>query len=463
MKSWISFVLIVVSVFTWTSEAFEFQHDISDAIVKNTSFHNLVHIFRAYQAAHNADTVFNDPSFCSRRYTMSIYACPQAIGNHMHEFLNGYAFALVTNRTLLWKFCDRKPCRVDFESDCAEVLERFPWIPSYDQFTKEWKARNCSESAEVLNLINPGERHRADEIFMCCGIDDLNKHAVINVGTHEMQEMRGVTHPNALLQNSTKALVSTLFSYGSTFLYGIMFRTAFRFQPHIVKANDDVMQLANLQHLMYATMKHPHHHVSRDHHNGKHTNSHAIVIGVHLRHSGTSADTEHVWDVHAIQCVQQALQQLNHSREVNSHRPCYILLASDRNQSLNYWRESSNVYCTVITSDHAKSHPEWTEHGPFTGETAMKDLELVSRAPDYFIGTLYDTNLLRKLGSTFSLLMAERRASSGYRSSLQRGGRLIPGCVEPIGNRILPKPMYINEQFQCDRGEIPVVCPNIIR
>lgn len=301
---------------------------------------------------------------------------------------------------------------------------------------------------------------------MCCGIDGLDKHAVINIGTHEMQEMRGVTHPNALLQNSTKAVVSTLFSYGSTFLYGMLFRTAFRFQPHIVKANDDVLRQANLLHLVNAAMKQPHHHVNHEHHSaagsGRH-GSHAVVIGVHLRHSGNAADTEHVWDNHAIECVQHALQQLNHSRESNSHRPCYILLASDRNQSLNYWKESQAVYCTVITSDHAKPHTEWTEHGPFTGETAMKDLELVSRAPDFFIGTLYDTNLLRKLGSTFSLLMAERRASSGGRNSLQRGGRLIPGCIEPVGNRIQPKPMYANPQFQCDRGEIPVVCPNILR
>lgn len=458
-------ILLFLALFSVSSA--EFQHDISDAITKNTSFHDFLNIFRTYQVMHNADTVLRDRNFCNRRFIMSVYACPQAVGNHMHEFLNGYAAAIVTNRTLLWKFCDRKPCKVDFESDCNEVLERFTWMPSFDQFRHSWKENNCTESPEVLPLISPGERHRADEIFMCCGIDQLDKFVVINVGTHEMQEMRGVSHPNALLLNSTKARIQTLFSFGADFLYGILFRTSFRFQPRLVKANDALLR-NDLPHLVYSAINQHHHHqqpLQMQHHlKANHSKSnHPFIIGVHLRHSGTTADVEHIWDTYGISCVNDMLRALNHSRDMNLHRPCYILLASDRNQSLNYWRESSEIYCKIITSEHTKSHTEWTEHGPFTGEIAMMDLELVSRASDVLIGTGYDTNLLRNFGSTFSLLIAERRASSGLRNSLRHPARLIPKCVEPSGNRFLPKPMYLNPKFTCDRGEIPVVCPYIQR
>ncbi len=437
-----------------------FEHDVSDLILKDPMYHNFMNVFRSYQMDHNAETVFSDPNFCQRRFVIGTYACPQQIGNHMHEFLNGYAAAIVTNRTLLWNFCSRKPCQLDNEGDCDQVMERFAWIPSYRQFESTWREKNCSEPINEFLLVKQYERYRAEEIFMCCGIDQLYKHPVINVGTHEMHELAGVIHRNAYLLDSTKQRVKTLFEKGDDFFFGMLLRTSFRFRSFIVQSNDEVIKNSEITNILLSHSALPtgHHHVS------KHGHQHPppIAIGVHLRHSSNSADVEHVRDKDGIACVNKILASANHTRDSIHHRPCVIFLASDRNQSLNYWRSAEDVYCKVLTADHSKSHVEWNEHGPFTGEVAMKDLELVSRA-DYFVGSMYNTAHLKNYGSTFSLLMVERRASSGRRQSLKSPARFIPECVELLANRQLPKEMYINSNFTCSQGAIPDGCPHVLQ
>jgi hypothetical protein len=428
-----------------------FQHDISDSIVKDPTHQKFLDVFRSYQIHHNEDVVFNDPNFCSRRYVVGTYACPQAIGNHMHEFLNNYAAALITNRTLLWKFCNRKPCLVDFESDCSLVLERFSWLPSLQRFESLWKEKNCTESAGIVDLVDMRHRYNTEEIVMCCGIDKMDKIPLLNFGTHEMHELMGVSHRNALLQNDTKARVRILFEQGDDFLYGVLFRTAFKFMPSIISNNDEILRSNNLSFLVSSHHQHHHHQYMR--------HPQHLVLGVHLRHSATVEDVQHNMDNQGIACVNKLLAHTNHSRDAHHQRPCVILLASDRNQSLNYWRNSNDIYCKIVTTDHVKSHIEWTEHGPFTGEIAMMDIEMVSRA-DYFIGSTYTTPRLMNYGSTFSLIIAERRASSGNRNSLKTQAKWLPGCVELVANRLAPKSLYQDPNFQCNLQDIPALCPN---
>ena len=54
-----------------------------------------------------------DEELCKsdRKFVVAVYSCPTQIGNRIHEFLNAFAGAIVTNRTLIWKFCDRYSCQ----------------------------------------------------------------------------------------------------------------------------------------------------------------------------------------------------------------------------------------------------------------------------------------------------------------------------------------------------------------
>jgi len=127
-----------------------------------------------YIAMHSREAVLNETSICNRFFAVSTYACPQAIGNHMHEFLNSFLLAFVTNRTLVWRFCSRKPCQLDNEGDCNEVTTRFPWILSEWDMEKRWETDGCSAKHthnHVHPLIPPKFKYQTEQIVVCCGLE----------------------------------------------------------------------------------------------------------------------------------------------------------------------------------------------------------------------------------------------------------------------------------------------------
>ena len=122
-------------------------------------------------------------------------------------------------------------------------------------------------------------------------------------------------------------------------------------------------------------------------------------LGLHIRHSNN--DQEEGMDAYGFSCVQKTLEYLRdlqsdlneqalRMKQTPIHRPCVILLASDRKHEIDKWTNSTNVAplnCTVLVSNHSHAHTAWNEHGPFSGEIAMQDLDLLSRS-DAFIGKI---------------------------------------------------------------------------
>ncbi len=123
--------------------------------------------------------------------------------------------------------------------------------------------------------------------------------------------------------------------------------------------------------------------------------------------------------------------------------------------------------CTTITSNHSRSHVAWSEHGPFTGQIAISDIELLSRS-DIFIGSSYGNAQLRNIVSTFSMIIAELRATNG-KSRISGGVKSIwlPFCHETIGARHHHKELMTNPSFQCGNSAtrkegqlmVPIQCP----
>ena len=114
-------------------------------------------ILEDYKNRHNKDRVMKDEAkeFCARKFVVATYACPSMVGNHMHEFLNAWAGAVITNRTLLWSFCNRKPCLMDDEETCGLYIERASWIPSVKEVEAKWKASKCDQDvAERIQVRN---------------------------------------------------------------------------------------------------------------------------------------------------------------------------------------------------------------------------------------------------------------------------------------------------------------------
>lgn len=73
----------------------------------------IINLLEKYANAHNtsAISVLSNKSLCNMQFTVGTYACPMQVGNRIHEFLNAFAGAIITDRTLLWSYCTREYCK----------------------------------------------------------------------------------------------------------------------------------------------------------------------------------------------------------------------------------------------------------------------------------------------------------------------------------------------------------------
>ena len=415
-------------------------HDSQESILTNFSTHHiftaktiadhsdLFDMMEAYIRQHNANSVLTDTEFCSRKFVIATYACPQMIGNHMNEFLNAFVAAIVTNRTVVWKFCSRKPCLIDSASDCREYLDRAPWIVSWFKVKNKWE-RACSVLYPKANLfgdipiVEIYRKNVAHHAIMCCGIDRIVE-PFINVGTLEMHEMVSLRYKHAKLSSSSRETVQLLFKYGEDFAYGMLFRWSFAFQQHIKERNDQVIKQMLRKAMLEDRIT-------------DYSEKTPFYIGVHLRHSGAN---DHVGYEHGEeQCLESLVRRA--FSKVRQQHFCVVLLATDRQQPIKQHQSGNWSGCLVVTSNHsAVSAPLVRysfEHGPFIGPIAMHDIELLSRS-DVFIGSSYtsDQKELKYLLSTFSTLISGLRATNGGNYSTAYPSYWLPHCSKMLAARL---------------------------
>jgi hypothetical protein len=422
---------------------------------------------------HHRDVVLADSDFCSRSYVVATYACPQQIGNHFHEYLNGFLGSFITNRTLLWAFCERKPCKVDNLGDCDEVMTRHSWILSYNDFVTQYNAKKCNwkGGSNPFELVTMGFRSFTEEFIMCCGIDLLDDVLpIINFGNHELHQLASLSLPNARLRPHSKYLAKLLFRYGEDYAYGILLRSSFQIKSFIIERNNELVanhlkSFYRYQQLLQQSDKQEQETSEID----------PFYISVHLRHA-VNTDTKDLQDNNGYDCLHKILPKFYPILQMiplhrddtpvtdtssvvaasssTTKRPCVILLASDRSQTLEYWSThkviNNKVNCTVIKTNHSKSHTEWTEHGPFTGEIAVSDIDLLSRG-DIVLGSTYLMTQLQNMVSSFSLLIAELRATNGREYSTSFRSRFLPECEEAIAAARIPKPFFKDHKVDCKK------------
>lgn len=371
----------------------------------------------SYIERHGAITVLNDTNICKRRFVIATFACPQNIGNHMHEFMNNVMGAFIQDRTVVWRYCTRKPCQLDNEQDCEDHFHRLPWMASLWDVEQKWKEQGCDQ--EQLNygwpLLIQKFRFQAQKILMCCGIDFLEQQ-FLDYGTHDLREFESLSLPQARLIPSSRRRAKLLFAMGEDFAYGVILRMTFQFQPHIVSTNDITLatSLRDL-HEKYETLYGPDIEVQ------------PFYIGLHLRHSNNADqsgksngekrcvdlivedqghlnlhryhDQSHIVgdrdrrQLEQIEIAARAATEVMQSSIENSLkmqkekkitiRPCVILFASDRKEQIDQALTRKHLFnCSVVVSNHSLL-PEYFvvnyEHGPYSGLVSMLDLELLAR------------------------------------------------------------------------------------
>ena len=121
-------------------------------------------VWNEYKQQHSVEQlrrelVQDDTSTYDRRFAVAFYNCPFQAGNRMHHWMNSILWAVMTNRTILWKYFDKETCSefgypslpfckaANQEEDCRKVLRRPSWIASYD----EWIVNNRTKRASLLD------------------------------------------------------------------------------------------------------------------------------------------------------------------------------------------------------------------------------------------------------------------------------------------------------------------------
>lgn len=300
--------------------------------------------------------------------------------------------------------------------------------------------------------------------------------------------MFALSHPSARLSSEAKKTADLLFAKGEDYGYGLLFRMAFAFTPLVVQQNNKILE-AKLRDVTSDLKKT----VRMTGAPEAAQQDKFIFFGLHLRHSKTRDINGS--DFGEIGCLERLMNFSNISFADPASPSCIVLVATDRQQTLTRIDESTrSLGCIAITSNHTNAHQAYGEHGPFYGEIAMTDIELLSRS-GFFVGSSYTNfgNMLSTYSMVISGLIATQAEGLGrlplsLLSRLERGGldnrsrgestanifmanstssfpssknfRWLPTCGSAVGARYFPEAMYIEpKNFKCESVLLPQICP----
>jgi hypothetical protein len=363
-------------------------------------------VFQQYQKWHSAESLENFPH--NRTFAVGYYSCPLEAGNRLHHFFNGLLWAVVTNRTYLWKYFDRETCLASGQDgnhlfncnatnrveDCDTILERAAWLPSYDEWAPKlslgepqrlhyWSTRP-KRLPWYVTQGNPWKPEYVSET----GVDARNDWQVVT-----FPPMIEVTDYLATAKNrkyllKTEAARDTateIQSLGGNFMYGMFFRHVFTM----------------VEESLVNTLKQP-------------IDPSVYSVGLHSRHIRTK------FKGGGIQREKECLEDLLRD-EKRGNRTCKVYLMSDRELTITKLQKfiENTTDCTVRVATHATGRGVNDEHGPWSGLGFYQDWALSSRARHGFVHT----------GTTSSSLVIEL-ITYDHQLEAWRQGRNVTHALE---------------------------------
>lgn len=344
----------------------------------------------------------------NRSFVIGYYSCPHQIGNRFHDYFNSAIVAIITNRTLVSKYYDKKTCYLAHvgygQSVCKmtgtldgcnhyldatgvipvfEEWQRpldFPLIkdlgprnPDYEigsrrfrgwnptsKFKSQHRNKSDSELADLSEEIrHPHYAHRFNRAILQTSREWL---------MDEMQTKEDFFHglePQIHNHPEWQQRLDDLFSEGPWYLYGMLREKLFslrpEFHPTEIKYNEISGQ-------------------SKSHRS----------LAIHLRHKKEKDDGSKLSSmVH--NCLDEVIQYFE-SQEPNTRFSAFIM--SDREKSIIALSEElTRRNVKVFTAAHSKESQEQAsdpsnrrEHGKLAGVGYVEDLYFVSQARDAVIG-----------------------------------------------------------------------------
>jgi hypothetical protein len=319
-------------------------------------------VIEQYKQWHSVDSLLRNDTV-GRKYSIAFYQCPLVAGNRMHHFLNDFMWAVITNRTMLWKYYDRDSCfkygsmyskeickAANTADDCGRILLRAPWIPSYDEWAPKLGLEEPFEfpfhSTHPKNVDNDHFPWKdGDEKLY--GADNTKKypHQVAVFAQNRFQfrffENDGM-RKNMLATVRARKCAKDLFAFKSDFLFGMLLRSAFDFSDHI-RASEGTLD-----------------------------NQNAVSVAIHSRHIYKEIDGCDI--SREKDCLRSIIRDADGdsiNARLMSDRECTIARITD-------WLGEKNITVAVAQKDVYTDFV--AEHGQFAGAGFYQDLALASTA-----------------------------------------------------------------------------------
>ena len=308
----------------------------------------------------------------NRKYVLGVYTCPNQAGNRIHDFTSAMVGALITNRTLLWKYYDPDTCsslskynknglwcgKFGSYEDCHQILGRADWIPSYDVWASTLGLAERPQwwLNETVSMRRPqGGRYRPNEtLFVSPDLVDAKDLRTFQRAEYLKYDIGA--------ENRSKIL----YSRGTMYLYGMLFHEIF---PLLSVGGSEEAKTKTTTPTMNTTRE----------------VDIPITISLHSRHWHGNDNGTRV--LREKKCLQQVFQKLSVGTAA-SNRTCNVYLMSDREPTIDLLTTylKTNTTCNPIVADHKTGSGLTGEHGPFAGRGYFDDLEMGRQARDGFVG-----------------------------------------------------------------------------
>ena len=278
-------------------------------------------------------------------------------------------FSIVLNRTLLWKYpesnvtCRKYKLRCELlnaEEDCAAMVARAPWLPSYDQWAPalgldkirvrqlppvrsfEFRRKEAQRKDKSLTNLTSNDFYKGQYKHVSGHVGVKNPLKLVAYGRDFLdldwvsdEDRSKLPNPYAVYQ------AEKLYSLGKTFLYGMLHRYTFDFSR---KIQDSLPKVR--------------------------VDPTAFTVAIHSRHPNDRRIPP--CDVtREIKCVRELLEHQSlypRAEELGEGKSknCTVFLLTDRECTLDKMREwlEANTPCEVLIAPHEEGTGSRGEHGP---------------------------------------------------------------------------------------------------
>jgi hypothetical protein len=314
-----------------------------------------IKVMEEYKQQHSRQSLLRDPDNNNdRKFAFVTYSCPDRAGNILHNMFNSMAWAILTNRTILWHYDNYRST----EKDCQQVMERSDWIAGWD----EWSKKLDLKKPQAISFFDYQNEDSNPQVVIFPQIPDvIEKDKSIERNSwrdHPMNLKEYINRIQSMEPDITRRAVS-LYDEGVNFLFGLLFRETFAIR--ILEGEDSTKSIR--------------------------PKGVSTSIALHSRHPVNGDDGSFIDEEK--ECLSKLLAKYYINSPIDGELTgCHVYLMSDRRSTidrLSAWVKIE-FNCTPVIAVHATSHVQEMEHGPWSGLGFIEDIASASLARTAAVG-----------------------------------------------------------------------------